>query len=517
MVGILQWTHPVRSIPLNMKRLLILSLALLWFLPLPLAAQNSEGSTAPASSEAQTQEEPQDIVYIAKWYDTLESIAEHFNVSKEVLMAYNGLTSEKIGRRQKILIPAHPERVKVSAPVTVETVEQAEETAGEGAQETTEQTEETLEDAPADTLQGLAERIGWSLRDLFRKKQPHESVSVAVILPFNAKGAINHNAFDLYSGMLLALRDLDKDGIKATLDVLDSKNPAFVPDHEALAGKDLVIGPIAPEDLAAVLEGCPRTMVVVSPLDPKAAVLVEDHPNFIQAPSPAEAQYQDIIEWIRDDFETGDRILLIREKDEAPTPLAACLEASGLEYTTLELTPYEARSAADRILPLAPKNGTLHALVASDKETFVNEAVQQLSFLTYKNIDIVFYGPARVRTFDLIEVENLHRVNAHLSCSYFIDYNSARVKDFLLGYRALFGAEPTQFAYQGYDAAWYFIRNFSTAERDRERMTRLEDRKYRGLQSDFLISDEYGERGHVNRAVRRVVYGVDYTISLLNR
>ena len=84
-----------------------------------------------------------------------------------------------------------------------------------------------------------------------------------------------------------------------------------------------------------------------------------------------------------------------------------------------------------------------------------------------------------------------------------------------MSYRALFGAEPTQFAYQGYDIAWYFIRNYATSERDRERMTRLEDRRYTGLQSDFLITDD-GSEGHVNRAVRRVVYGKDFTVSLLN-
>ena len=46
-------------------------------------------------------------------------------------------------------------------------------------------------------------------------------------------------------------------------------------------------------------------------------------------------------------------------------------------------------------------------------------------------------------------------------------------------------------------------------------MTRLEDRRYTGLQSDFLISDD-GSAGHVNRAVRRVEYGKDFSISLVN-
>ena len=164
---------------------------------------------------------------------------------------------------------------------------------------------------------------------------------------------------------------------------------------------------------------------------------------------------------------------------------------------------------------LMPPSGTSHVILAADREGFVNDLVRNLTLLSYKNLDIILYGPAKIRTYDIIEVENLHRANAHLSCSYFIDYNNPRIKDFLLSYRALFGAEPTQFAYQGYDIAYYFIRNFATSERDRERMTRLEDRKYTGLQSNFLISDD-GNAGHVNRAVRRVVYGKDFTISLLS-
>ena len=461
-------------------------------------------------------------VYVAKWYETLDMIATRFNIPKETLMAYNGMKTDQIERRQKIRIPAHPETVEVpvaTTPATVaEVVGAKEETlvARKDAEE-----EEVLPDpadatVDSDTLQTLTDRIGFSLKDLFHKKKVSDRISVGVLLPFNAKGQLNHSSFDLYSGMLLAVRDLAKSGIKADLTVIDSKNAATPVTAEKLDALDLIIGPIAPDDLEEVLEICPHGTPVVSPLDPKALSLAESHSNFIQAPSPAEAQYRDIVEWIRDDFQRGDRVVLILEKDGIPTPLADFMAESGLDYTTLAYGLGESRSALERMRALTSSGSTLHAVIASDREVFVNDAIRNLSLLTYKGAGLILYGPSKIRTYDMVEVENLHRVNAHLSCSYFIDYDNPRMKDFLLSYRALFGAEPNQFAYQGYDAASYFIRNFSTAERDRERLNRMEENKYRGLQSDFLISDTSG-RGHVNSAVRRVEYGKDYTISLLNQ
>ena len=459
-------------------------------------------------------------VYVAKWYETLDMIAARFKIPKETLMAYNGMKTDQIERRQKIRIPTHPETVEVPVATMPATVAES-----AGTQEETlvaqKDDEEVLPDpsdaiTDSDTLQTLADRIGFSLKDLFHKKRVSDRISVGVLLPFNAKGQLNHSSFDLYSGMLLAVRDLAKSGIKADLTVIDSKNAATPITADRLSALDLVIGPIAPDDLEEVLEVCPHGTPVVSPLDPKAISLAEAHSNFIQAPSPAEAQYRDIIDWIRDNYMSGDRVVLILEKDGIPTPLADFMAESGLDYTTLAYGMGESRSALERMRGQTSSGSTLHAVIASDREVFVNDAIRNLSLLTYKGANLILYGPSKIRTYDMVEVENLHRVNAHLSCSYFIDYDSPRMKDFLLSYRALFGAEPNQFAYQGYDAASYFIRNFSTSERDRERLNRMEENKYRGLQSDFLISDTNG-RGHVNSAVRRVEYGKDYTISLLNQ
>ena len=464
----------------------------------------------------QTPEVPQTVeymLYTSKWYEDLDMIAAKFNISKEALMAFNGLKTDQIDRRQKLRIPIDPDSVVLpdtpapavtpAAPVPEETIAQVEE----------EKLPEETEPAVETTDESLSEPVvndGFSLRDLFRKK--NERVSVGILLPFNTKGQVSHSSFDLYSGMLLAVRELSRSGIKADLTVIDNKNAATPVTAEKLRGLDLVIGPIAPEDLEAVLQICPRNTAVVSPLDPKAVSLAATHPNFIQAPSPAEAQYRDIVNWVYEDARPGDSVFLITDKGTTePTRLEALMAESGLTYQKMEYSG----SAVEQIRRAGGAGSTVHCVIAAEREAFVNEVIRNVALLSYKGVNAIVYGPSKIRNFDMVEVENLHRAQAHLSCSYFIDYENARITDFLLSYRALFGAEPTPFAYQGYDAAWYFIRNFATHERDRERMTRMEDRRYRGLQSDYLILDEPGQ-GHVNQAVRRVVYGKDFTISLLN-
>ena len=51
-------------------------------------------------------------IHVTKWYEDIGDIAYKYSIPKEVLMKYNGLTSEKLKNRQKLRIPS-PEVVKV--------------------------------------------------------------------------------------------------------------------------------------------------------------------------------------------------------------------------------------------------------------------------------------------------------------------------------------------------------------------------------------------------------------------
>ena len=98
----------------------------------------------------------------------------------------------------------------------------------------------------------------------------------------------------------------------------------------------------------------------------------------------------------------------------------------------------------------------------------------------------------------------------YYALEYYIDYNDQRVKNFLLKYRALFNTEPSQFAFQGYDIASYFIDLCSRYGSDWAEKMSAEEKSM--LQSTFRCIKE-GNGGYINTGVRRIIYEKDWTIT----
>ena len=336
-------------------------------------------------------------------------------------------------------------------------------------------------------------------------------IRTALVLPLGTRGsnAINENNFDFYSGVLLAVSDLKSEGINVELNVYDASG-GVPTDREIYRHNDLVIGPVSPADIRTVLESCPENRSVISPLDPRAGVLADSLSNVIQAPSSTDAQYADMVRWIRSDRGAGDRILLITEKNARATAVADYLQASGLPYETLNYGILEGRDVTASLTRLMTDRAVNRVVIASDSEAFVNDVVRNLGLMVFQKYDVVLYAPSRFRNFETIEVDNYHNVKLHVSMSYYVDYDKAAVKHFLLSYRALFGAEPTPFAYQGYDTAYYFLSRCARGGNFWENT--LEDNPFQGLQSDFVMRRNPAG-GYTNTAVRRIVYGDNYAIT----
>ena len=160
--------------------------------------------------------------------------------------------------------------------------------------------------------------------------------------------------------------------------------------------------------------------------------------------------------------------------------------------------------------------GTNRIILACDytdrSTVFLIEAVRNLYMMASRRPGIVLYSTSRIRTYDQIDIEQLHKLNLHTSVTYFVDYESKDVRDFLLQYRALFKAEPSRSAYSGYDLMKYFS---TLAAKYGKRWHRALDKvDFTGLQSDFKL-ERTPSGSYVNTAVRRVIYNQDYSVSLV--
>lgn len=437
--------------------------------------------------------------HTVKWYEDLDVIAEKYGVTVEAIMMVNNLTGRKLTKRQKLIIPEPGETVTpdlISPEPDPDTVRDEAETV-------------TVPEEPADTT--VTEIPDMDPDWLFA---PKDEVNVTLILPMKASTeSVSRNNMDFYSGVLLAVKDLADAGISTQLNVYDSSDETHPILSEDIDDSDLIIGPVSSTDLRMLLESDTDPRMVISPLDSRAEELAYRHSNFIQVPTPQMSQYKDIMNWIREDSMPGDTLIMIKEKTarqtESVKQMIQAADSSGLTFIPFSYSILEGRDITEPLTNLMTVTDTNRVVIASESEAFVNDVVRNLSILLYNKLNVVLYAPARIRNFETIEVENLHKTAAHISLGYLIDYDSQQVKNFLLKYRALYNTEPTQYAFQGYDIATYFIG--MCGKYGSQWARKLDDGESQMLQSTFMfVPAENG--GYVNQGIRRLVYGEDWSV-----
>lgn len=454
-------------------------------------------------SEAEAVFIPEEGTYkehLVKWYETIDDIAAIYGMTVEALMEFNHLDSPKLNRRQVLYIPLSPEEIAA---------------AEEKASEENEQAQEDVQVAVADSTSVQEGEISDEViasdvveEDIIVGKS---TVNIALVLPFNADGVRPSSMnMDFYAGVLLALRDLQAQGIYTHLTAYDTK--AGLPTAFQLSKSDFVLGPIAMQDLTTILNRADSTITIVSPLDQKAIALRDTFPNFIQAPSYIENQYQELADWLAEDYKEGETIIIVSEKGGTATCTAMkdALTEKGLSYEVLLYALSEGSKIPTRLGAMMKKGQTInHVIVASENESFVSDAMRNLSIMNNRGYKVVSYGTSKLRLLDTVDNNYYHQTSLHLTTAYFVDYDNPEVNSFILAYRALYNTEPSQFAFQGYDTAHYFISMVSQyGDRWKEF---LDKEKVCMLHLDFLFNRH--ENGSLsNGAIRRIIYKPDMSM-----
>ena len=429
--------------------------------------------------------------HTAKWYETIDDIAEKYGVTAEEILKLNGLEPGAEITRMKLLIPNPNTETASTESETLAT-----------AQDTTFAVQDTTMSADSIVLADSSEIANEAT---ITKK----SVNLAIMLPLAATGTTSKvNYMDFYCGVLYALYNSSNAGIETDIKVFDTANDA-VPESEFFNGCDFAIGPVYTKDIENIMPKVPEDMVVVSPLDHRAFKLTQKYPNLIQAPTNRKYQYADLVDWMKSDLKEGDNIIYITETNTRDTlatkEMTKILNDAGVEYKKFSYTILQGRGISSAIFANMTKGGTNRVIIDSESEAWVNDLVRNLNILK-KRANIVLYSPSKIKSFESIDAEALYATSLHTSMSYNINYDAAEVKDFLLKYRAIFHTEPSLFAFQGYDIATYFINLVHTYGADWKNM--LTTAKMSGLQTDFKFYKEEG-KGAVNQGVRRTEFFPD--------
>lgn len=433
------------------------------------------------------------LIHTVRWYEDLDVISEKYGVPVDIIIEVNGLSGRKLTNRQKLRIPAD-----------LKAYMEERSSSQDPHKEIDVPTKEESHDPGLTTTVTPASR---------------GKVNVMLMLPLNATaGKASESNMDFYSGALIAAREAGFEGTGVDLSVYDVADGTIPMTENRIAVTDVTIGPVSRTDLTTLLSKVPEDFHVVSPFDPRAESMVAGHRNLIQAPASVYAQYENLASWIKSDRKPAEKLVVIYEKGMRETTESSAaetfLQAAGLQYSSFSYSILEGRNVLVPIKGLMAQGKINRVLVVSESEAFVNDLVRNLNLMVHDNYPIVLYGPSKLRSFETIDVEDYHNVNLHLAMSYYVDYDSREVQKFLMEYRALCNTEPGPFAFQGYDLMRYFV--LMCSKYGDSWADHLESEEtVKMLQSDFRFR-RYGEGGLENIGIRRIIYGPDYSVSLIN-
>ncbi|MDP3451670.1 MAG: LysM peptidoglycan-binding domain-containing protein [Bacteroidales bacterium] len=445
--------------------------------------------------------------HTVKWYESLSSISRRYGLRDEEIILFNSLPSDRVATRQVLLIPfPSKESGKILAEKT-DTTSVKKETPPYDYQVKEEKSETSRE-----------RRRG----SIFSRTADNTYVA-SLILPMGGETEIKNetsvNFIEFYQGFLIALEDIKRENPGSNLEirVFDSdqySSQASLISSGELEGSNIIIGPVFKTQIEEIISyASEREIPVISPVDPASETLAQEYSNLFHASTPVEFQQSGILSGISRFSHTA----VIFEKGGSDgfliTTTEGVLKRAGISYNTLGYTILEGRSILPGITNLLKQGELNHVIVASNSEAFVSDVLRNLNLLRSRSgFTIQIYGTTRWRNFDNVDINHFHSMNLNISMQYYVDYSRDNVKRFTGRFRALYGSEPTPYAFQAYDIASYFLSALIRFGDD----FHYDITGYRKelLQNDFYFIRRRGENGFVNSGIRQIIYKPDFSVDV---
>lgn len=334
---------------------------------------------------------------------------------------------------------------------------------------------------------------------------------------------------DFYQGLLIALDSLKKEGLSINLNVYNSAKSATEVEKliqsDKLKNSNLIIGPAYPECLNPVSKYSAENRIpLISPLSPNNH-MTSQSPYFFQVNPSFITQLEEFVKQI--DICTGANIILIHENDSTNQGMLNSFKSfindrisqcKSPNFIHFKEVTYKAGSPApdvqERISHSLSLDRNNLVFVPSNNEAFVSDLLGNLNALaTVYKYSVEVYGFPRWQKFRNVQTDYYYQLGLKLFTPFYIDYSRPCVKSFIANYRDAFRVEPTQYAFQGYDVAFYFLSAMKKYGVDF--MYCLKNIEVELLQSKFNFAKKSAMGGYENNAIRIISYTKDFDIKLL--
>lgn len=454
-------------------------------------------------TEVQTSTVLEDDTFIkhkVKWYEDMDEIANEYKIDKGIIKFYNNLSSDNLDKVPELKIPTGQtlERVKkeyvksIHQPVPSNTLPQ-----------------NYIEELPADNPQIYVPQL--------------KEREIAIILPLYNNNKLSATYMDFYSGALLAAEELNDMGSTTDyqrgtykfkfIDQSKYQSAEALIKLNHLENADLIIGPIRSSDIKNYIDFINEHQIpMVSPLDPSADSLASKSPYLFQVPVSSDLQDLAIVGMLNQftEISRNNSITVIYEEGSADAKQAAkiiaLLNENNIAYTTISFPISKAVEIAGTFKKRFNPDYNNLAVILSNNEGFVAEALRNLSILSLPQDRITVVGTSKWRNFETLDLNLFFQFNVHLICPYFVDLSRENVQRFIQLYRDAYGAEPSANAFSGYDMVTTFAPNISEMKATKENEN---DSFFKaaGLQQSILMMN------NKNYGITGVIYHSNYTVS----
>lgn len=355
-----------------------------------------------------------------------------------------------------------------------------------------------------------------------KRKTPEEETvvnvnNIALLLPFELDKANPHApstadikrsalALDFYQGFKLGLDALADEGANFKLNVLDTRDDANentrIAKLEEVQDAALVVGPVYPKEIQVF--GFNAELDSALQISPLAASMPSEFnlPNLVTVTAPVTAHTKALVAHISQQYRPEDVVILYNMQDAASRqflgPLKTAIQQSDKGIRIVEV---QDEASLESNVRLSGNNlivlGTTNKYQISPILEHLRKLQDELSYR------IQLFGHPNWAKLEFDENDGLETFRAAITTSYYIDSNDPNVREFNQQYRDEFGVAPTEFAYKGYDAAYYF--GGLLAKYGAEYRKHIVDEGYDGLHNAFKF--EYNSAwGYVNQAVSILRY-----------
>jgi len=293
------------------------------------------------------------------------------------------------------------------------------------------------------------------------------SYNIGIFLPFMQKETSPNNptrkyqfVYDMYEGMKIAQKDLEKENVMVKLFAFDTeRNDTTIQElvkQEWNSEIDLIIGPLYPNNIRALAKIAEAKKInIVNPLGNDSELIKTNPYIFFPEPTP-ETQGTKAAEFSITNF-VGKNVLIYYGNNIQDSLMAFAYkkrieQEQGYQVTVSKLKSKVGYFSYMNDLAKVAKTDSAHVFVCTDDE---NKALNLISAMRSANRGFPILAQRNWLDFTQISFEQLEQQRVHIIMTDYVIKNRAS-QEFQREYISRTNIFPSRFAYMGYEMLYYF-------------------------------------------------------------